>query len=72
VPESVIAAICLLYERTVGEIAARLTTHELEKVINITGRSPQIYPPGAYEALKEERRRRSTERPAEVLAQGGG
>jgi hypothetical protein len=57
VPESVIAAICLLHERSVGEIVARLTTRELEQVINIAGRSPQIYPPGAYETLKEERDR---------------
>ena len=63
-PESVIAAICLLYERSVGEIVARLTTRELEQVINIAGRSPQIYPPGAYAALKEERDRRSMQRSA--------
>ena len=47
----------LLNERSVGEIVARLTTRELEQVINIAGRSPQIYPPGAYETLKEERDR---------------
>ena len=43
--EAVIAAIYLLYERTVGEIVGRLTTRELEQVINIAGRSPPIYPP---------------------------
>ncbi len=42
VPESVIAAIYLLHdERGVDEIVARLTTRELEQVINIAGRSPQ-------------------------------
>jgi hypothetical protein len=37
----------------------RLTTVELEQVIKIAGRSPQVYPPGAYVALREERLRRS-------------
>jgi hypothetical protein len=65
VPASVIAAICLLHDGTsVDQIVARLTTAELEMVIKIAGRSPQIYPPGAYDALKEERVRRFT--------QGGG
>ena len=64
VPESVIAAICLLHERSVDEIVARLTTSELAQVINIAGRSPQIYPPGAYDALKEERVRRLMQRAA--------
>jgi hypothetical protein len=62
VPESVIAAICLLHEKSVDQIVARLTTAELEQVIKIAGRSPQIYPPGAYVALKEERLRRSMQR----------
>jgi hypothetical protein len=60
VPETVIAAICLLDEnRSVDEIVARLTPVELEQVIKIVGRSPRGYPPGAYEALKEERHRRN-------------
>ena len=42
VPAAVIAAIYLLNERSVDEIVARLTTRELEQVINIAGRSPQI------------------------------
>jgi hypothetical protein len=46
-PESVIAAICLLDEKSVDEIVAKLTTAELEQVINIVGRSPRGYPPGA-------------------------
>jgi hypothetical protein len=65
VPKSVIAAICLLHdERSVDEIVARLTTAELEQIIKIAGRSPQVYPPGAYAALKEERHRRSMKPPA--------
>jgi hypothetical protein len=60
VPESVIAAIYLLHaERSLDKIVVRLTTAELEQVINIAGRSPQIYPPGAYAALKDERQKRS-------------
>ncbi len=65
VPASVIAAIFLLHEeRSVDQIVARLTTAELEMVIKIAGRSPQIYPPGAYDALKEERVRRLMQRAA--------
>jgi hypothetical protein len=64
VPESVIAAICLLDEKSVDEIVARLTTAELEQVINIVGRSPRGYQPGAYDALKAERHRRSMQRAA--------
>ena len=52
VPELVIAAICLLSERSVDEIVAKLSPVELEQVIKIVGRSPRGYPPGAYEALK--------------------
>ena len=55
VSESVIAAICLLDEKSVGEIVARLTTAELEQVFEIVGRSPRGYAPGAYDALKEQR-----------------
>jgi hypothetical protein len=61
VPESVIAAICLLDEKSVDEIVARLTTAELDQVIKIVGRSPRGYTPGAYDALKEQRHRRSSE-----------
>ena len=58
-PESVIAAIYLLDEKSVDEIVTRLTPLELEQVIKIVGRSPQGYAPGAYDALKEQQRRRS-------------
>jgi hypothetical protein len=52
VPESVIAAICLLDEKSVDEIVARLSPAQLEQVIKIVGRSPSCYPPGAYAALE--------------------
>ena len=68
VPESVIAAICLLDEKSVDEIVAKLSPVELEQVIKIVGRSPRGYPPGAYDALKGERHRRSTEPPTQRLS----
>ena len=55
VPESVIAAICLLPVRSVDEIVARQSPVELGQVVNIVGRSPSCYPPGAYAALKGKR-----------------
>ena len=68
VPETVIAAICLLETRSVDEVVARLTSTELEQVITIVGRSPRGYPPGAYDALKEHRRTPSPEHAANVSA----
>jgi hypothetical protein len=66
VPETVIAAICLLETRSVDEIVAKLTPPELEQVIKIVGRCPRGYPPGAYDALKGHRRTPSPEpQPAE-------
>jgi hypothetical protein len=59
VPESVIAAVRLLHERSVDKIVVRLTTAELDQIIKIVGRSPRDYPPGTYAALKEQRQRRS-------------
>jgi hypothetical protein len=55
VSEAVIAAICLLDQKSVDEIVARLTTAELEQVIKIVGRCPRGYPSGAYDALKGKR-----------------
>ena len=55
VPESVIAAICLLPVRSVDEIVARLSPAELGEVVNIVGRSPSCYPPGAYATRKGKR-----------------
>ena len=47
VSEAVIAAICLLPERSVDKIVAKLSPVELEQVIKIVGRSPRGYPSGA-------------------------
>ena len=55
ISETVIAAICLLPERTIDEIVAKLTPGELEQVIEIVERSPKYYPPGALAALKAKR-----------------
>ena len=55
VPETVIAAIYLLHERSVGEVAAKLTPDELEHVIRLVGRCPSCYPPGTLDALKSKR-----------------
>ena len=55
VPETVIAAIYLLHERSVGEIAAKLRPDELEHVIGLVGRCPSCYPPGALDDLKSRR-----------------
>ncbi len=55
VSESVIAAVCLLGEKSVAEIVAKLSPAELGQVVNIIGRSPNCYPPGVYAALKDKR-----------------
>jgi hypothetical protein len=65
VSEAVIAAICLLDEKSVDEIVAKLSPVELEQVINIVGRSPGGYQPGALEALKGKRNLASTQPPTE-------
>jgi hypothetical protein len=68
VSEAVIAAICLLDQKSVDEIVARLTTAELEQVIKIVGRSPRGYPPGAYDALKGRRNLTQPQPPTERLS----
>ena len=68
VPEVVIAAICLLPERSVDEIVAKLSPVELEQVIKIVGRSPRGYPSGALEALKGKRNSAQPQRPTERLS----
>ena len=45
VPETVIAAVLLLDERSVDEIASKLRPGQLEQVIKLVGRSPRCYPP---------------------------
>jgi len=55
VPETVIAAIYLLHERSIDEIASKLRPEELGHVIRLVGRCPSCYPPGTLEALKSRR-----------------
>jgi hypothetical protein len=52
VPETVIAAIYLLHERSVADIVAKLRPGELEQVMRLVGRCPSCYPPGTLDALK--------------------
>ena len=52
VPETVIAAVLLLEDGSIDEIASRLRPGELEQVIKIVGRSPRCHPPGTLDALK--------------------
>ena len=53
--ETVIAAVSLLHERNVEEIAGKLTPAELADVTRLVSRCPSCYPPGAYDALKARR-----------------
>jgi hypothetical protein len=55
VPETVIAAIYLLHERGVDEIASKLRPDELGHVIRLVGRCPSCYPPRTLDALKSHR-----------------
>jgi hypothetical protein len=66
VPESVIAAIYLLHERSVDEIAAKLRRDELGHVIRLVSRCPSCYPPGTLEALKVRSPAPSPERVATI------
>jgi hypothetical protein len=52
VSETVIAALLQLHERSVEEIAAKITPAELADVTRLVSRCPCHYPPGAYDALK--------------------
>ena len=67
VPETVIAAIYLLHERSVGEVAAKLKPDELEHVIRLVGRCPSCYPPGTLDALKTKRMASLTPTAARLL-----
>jgi hypothetical protein len=60
VSETVIAAVLLLHERCVDEIASKLRPDELKQVIKLVGRCPSSYPTGALDALKA----RCPERPS--------
>jgi hypothetical protein len=63
VSETVIAAVVLLHESTVDEIAPKLKQDELAQVINLVGRCPSCYPAGTHAALKN-RRQASSHRSA--------
>ena len=52
VSEDVIAAVLLLHERSVDEIAPKLSPTELEQTIVLVGRNPLLYPPGTLQALE--------------------
>jgi hypothetical protein len=56
VSEDVIAAVLLLRHSSVDEIVPQLSAAELEKVIELVGRSPRLYPRGILEALEQRRR----------------
>jgi hypothetical protein len=65
VSQDVIAAVLLLHERSVDEIAPKLSARELEQTIVLVGRSPRLYARGTLEALES----RATPRPppAEIV-----
>ena len=63
VSETVIAAVLLLHERSVDEIAPELSAAEVEQVIKLVGRSPSVYPPCTLDALKQRRALVSPELP---------
>jgi hypothetical protein len=55
VSETVIAAVLLLHERRVEEVALKLSASELAQVIALVGRSPRLYPPGTLHGLESHR-----------------
>ena len=55
VSEDVIAAVLLLHERSVDEIAPRLNADELEQAIMLVGLTPRLYAPETLEALESKR-----------------
>jgi hypothetical protein len=63
VSQDVIAAVLLLHEHSVDEIAPRLTATELEQTIVLVGRSPRLYARGALEPSKTRGPRGSRRRP---------
>ena len=65
VSEDVIAAVLLLHERSVDEIAPELSVAELERVIKLVRRSPRVYPPGTLDALKQRRTSTSPQPPSD-------
>jgi hypothetical protein len=71
VTETVIAAVSLLHERSVDEIAGKLTRAELADVTRLVSRCPSHYPPGAFDALKA-LRNVAAEQPAARTTAGAG
>jgi hypothetical protein len=69
VSQDVIAAVLLLHERSVDEIAPQLTATELGQVIVLVGRSPRLYARGTLRAL-ESKRAMSQPPPAEAAPNG--
>ena len=55
VSETVIAAVLLLHERSVDEIASKLTPDALGHVTRLVSRCPSCFPPGTLDALKARR-----------------
>jgi len=64
----VIAAVLLLHERSVEETVPQLSRLELEKVIELVGRSPRLYPRGILEALHLQRSLLASPQPGESLS----
>jgi hypothetical protein len=66
VSQDVIAAVLLLHERSVDDIAPQLSAAELERTIVLVGRSPRLYARGTLEAL-ENKRATPQPSPAEIV-----
>jgi hypothetical protein len=62
---TVVAAVLLLHEHSVNEIAPDLSAIELEQVIKLVGRSPRLYPPGILDALNQRRTSPSPQPPSD-------
>jgi len=52
VSETIIAAVLLLHEKSVDEVAAKLRPDELAHVVRFVSRCPTCYPPGTLAALR--------------------
>jgi hypothetical protein len=63
VSQDVIAAVLLLHEHSVDDVAPKLSARELEQTVVLVGRSPRFYVPGTLEALEGKRARHSRRRP---------
>jgi hypothetical protein len=52
VSETIIAAVLLLHEKSVDEVAAKLKPDELAHAVRFVSRCPTCYPPGTLAALR--------------------